>query len=113
MRVQGNVYPEAITVEAYLPTPGMVEVRLRENVVQLEEKLYTYDEYITLMKDRLGLKDEISSNLSDWMVTLRMLEVNENASILRDIYDENDGLMANIAQIVDEVYQSDIETLGI
>ena len=85
MRVQGNVYPEAITVEAYLPVPGIVEIRLRENVVQLEDTLYAYDEYTTLMKDRPGLKEDITANLSDWMTTLRTLEVNENASILRDM----------------------------
>ena len=85
MRVQGNVYPEAITVEAYLPVPGMAEVRLRENVAQLEDTLYVYDEYTTLMKDRPSLKEDITANLSDWMTTLRTLEVNENASILRDM----------------------------
>ena len=85
MRVQGNVYPEAITVEAYLPVPGMAEVRLRENVAQLEDTLYVYDEYTTLMKGRPGLKEDITANLSDWMTTLRTLEVNENASILRDM----------------------------
>ena len=84
MRVQGNVYPEIITVESYLPTPGMVEVRLRENVVKMEETLYAYDEYITRMKDRPGLKEDISSNLSDWLITLRTMEVNENASIVAD-----------------------------
>ena len=85
MRVQGNVYPEVITVEACVPAPGMVEVRLRENVTPLEDMLYEYDEYTTLMKDRPGLKEDITANLSDWMTTLRTLEVNENASILRDM----------------------------
>ena len=85
MRVQGNVYPESVTVETYLPTPGMVEVRLRENVTQMEDTLYEYDEYTTLMKDRPSLKEDIAANLSDWMTTLRTLEVNENASILRDM----------------------------
>ena len=82
MRVQGNVYPESITVEAYLPTPGMVEIRLRENVTQLADTLYEYDEYTMLMKDSPGLKEEIAANLSDWLTTLRTLEVNENASIV-------------------------------
>ena len=85
MRVQGNVYPESITVEAYLPTHGIVEVRLRENVKQLDETLYEYDEYTKIMPDRPGLKEDITANLSDWLVTLRTLEVNENASILRDM----------------------------
>ena len=85
MRVQGNIYPEVITVESYLPVPGMVEIRLRENVTQMEDTLYEYDEYTALMKDRPSLKEDISANLSDWMTTLRTLEVNENASILRDM----------------------------
>lgn len=85
MRVQGNTYPEAITVESYLPIPGMVEIRLRENVAQLSDTLYEYDEYTTLMKDRPGLKNDITANLSDWLTTLRTLEVDENASILRDM----------------------------
>lgn len=85
MRVQGNIYPEVITVESYLPVPGMVEIRLRENVTQMEDTLYEYDEYTALMKDRPSLKEDIAANLSDWMTTLRTLEVNENASILRDM----------------------------
>ena len=82
MRVQGNVYPEAVIVESYLPVPGMVEVRLRENVTQLSDTLYEYDEYTKIMSDRTGLKEDITANLSDWMTTLRTLEVNENASIV-------------------------------
>ena len=85
MRVQGNVYPEVITVEACLSAPGMVEVRLRENVAKMEDTQYEYDEYTTLMKDRPGLKEDIADNLQDWLITLRTLEVNENASILRDM----------------------------
>ena len=87
MKVQGNVYPETITVESFLPKPGMMEVRMRENVVQLSDTLYEYDEYTTHLKNRPGLKDDITANLSDWIVTLRTLEVNENASILRDMWE--------------------------
>lgn len=84
MRVQGNAYPEPITVGTYLPTPGMVEIRLRENVTQLSETLYEYDEYTKIMPDRPGLKQAIIDNLSDWLTTLRTLEVSENASIVAD-----------------------------
>ena len=87
MRVNGNIYPEIITVESYLPIPGMAEVRLRENVAQLSDTLYKYDEYTMLMKDSPGLKEEIAANLSGWLTTLRTLEVNENASILRDMWE--------------------------
>lgn len=113
MRVQGNVYPESITVETYLPIPGMVEIRLRENVKHMAETQYEYDEYTKIMPDLPGLKQAIIDNLSDWLTTLRTLEVNENASILRDLSDENDSLMADIAQIVDDVYQSDMEIMGL
>lgn len=84
MRVQGNVYPETVTVETYLPKPGMSEVRLRENVTQLAENLYEYDEYITHLKSHPGLKEDIESNLQDWMITLGALEVHEHASIVAD-----------------------------
>lgn len=84
MRVQGNVYPESVTVETYLPTPGMVEVRLRENVKHMAETLYEYDEYTKIMPDHPGLKQSIIDNLSDWLTTLRTLEINENASIVAD-----------------------------
>lgn len=84
MRVKGNVHPEPITVETYLPIPGMVEIRLRENVKRLDETLYEYDEYTKILPDFHGMKDYIASNLSDWLTTLRTLEVNENASIVAD-----------------------------
>lgn len=84
MRIQGNVCPETITVENYLPIPGMADVRMRENVTQLEENLYEYDEYTALIKDRPDLKEDIAANLPDWLTTLRTLEVNENASIVAE-----------------------------
>ena len=84
MRVQGNVYPESITMETYLPTPSMVEIRLRENVKQLDETLYEYDEFTKILPGRPGLKEDITANLSDWLTTLRTLEVSENASIVAD-----------------------------
>lgn len=84
MRIKGNIYPETVTVETYLSMPGMVEIRLRENVMQLDETLYEYDEYTKIMPDRPGLREDISANLSDWLTTLRTLEVSENASIVAD-----------------------------
>lgn len=115
MRVQGNVYPEMATVEPFLPKPGMAEVRLRENVVQLEDTLYEYDEYTTRLKNRPGLRDDINANLADWLVTLRTLEVSENASIVvaqqRDINAanaQNAELLETMATMVEEVYESDL-----
>ena len=120
MRVMGNIYPQSITVEACLPISGMVEIRLRENVkeVSVTDKItgtttvmYEYDEYTKVVPDSPGLREDIAANLSDWLVTLRSLEVNENASILMATRDENDGLLSDLAEIVDVVYEYDMERI--
>lgn len=120
MRVMGNVYPESVTVETYLPTTGMVEIRLRENVKEvsvIDEMtgittiMYEYDEYARVVPDSPGLKEDIAANLSDWLITLRSLEVDGNASILRASRDENDELLSNLAAMVDAVYESDLERI--
>lgn len=93
MRVQGNVYPESITVETYLPIPGMVEVRLMDNInpiVETDEmtgreiSMFEYDEYTFVLRDIEGLRDHIEANMADWLATGRALEVNQNASIVSD-----------------------------
>ena len=121
MRVQGNVSPEVVTVEHYLPSPGMAEVRLRENVTEITLKdaeteitatRYEYDEYTTLLPDRPGLKDEINANLTGWLATLRSMEVSENASVLRAAREENAALLDGMAELVEDVYQSDMEMMG-
>ena len=120
MRIQGNIYPESVTVEAYLPTPGMVEIRLRENVKEVSVThemtgtttiMYEYDEYAKVVPDSPGLKEDIAANLSDWLITLRSLEVNENASILMATRDENEDLLSDLASMVDVVYESDLERI--
>lgn len=121
MRVMGNVYPESVTVETYLPTTGMVEIRLRENVKEvsvIDEMtgattiMYEYDEYARVVPDSPGLKEDIAANLSDWLITLRSLEVDGNASILRASRDENDELLSDLAAMVDVVYESDLEVIN-
>lgn len=87
MRVEGNAIPAAVRVENYMPLPGYVEVRLVENVTEKSGTLYEYDEYTLHVKDRDGLRDEIEANLDDWLTTGRTLEVNEGASIVRDMQD--------------------------
>lgn len=41
MRVRGNCSPNPLTIEPYNPLPGCVEVRLRENIneVQVEDEM--------------------------------------------------------------------------
>ena len=95
MRVQGNGFPAAVTVESYWPMPGYVEVRVRENVkditptdVKNPTPLFEYDEYVIHIEEKDGLQEEIESNLNDWLATGRMLEVNENASVVQDMRTE-------------------------
>lgn len=73
---------------------GYVEVRLRDNIKDITETneqsettttLFEYDEYTFILKEKTGLKKEIEANLSDWLITGRTLEVNENASIIQDM----------------------------
>ena len=82
MKVTGNNIPEAVHIERYLPKAGYVEVRLTEHAVQLEENLWEYDEYV--LQVRGVTKEEVEANLSDWLITGRTLEVNENASEMAD-----------------------------
>ena len=95
MRVQGNASPAAVTVESYWPMPGYAEIRLYENVkditptdVENPTPLFEYDEYVIHIEEKDGLQEEIESNLNDWLITGRTLEVNENASIVRDMKTE-------------------------
>ncbi len=92
MRVQGNDSPAAATVESYWPMPGYAEIRLHENVkditptdVEDPTPLFEYDEYVIHVKEKDGLQEEIESNLNDWLITGRTLEVNESSSILQDM----------------------------
>ena len=138
MRVQGNVYPETITVEHRIDMTGIVEIRIRENINDVSHidqetgqniTMYEYDEYTTLSADRPDLKNEISENIKDWITTLRTMEVNQNASIVRNMqYDittyeteldeiqkvaqeEQDKATAEMAALIEEVYNSDMEVI--
>ena len=84
MKVKGNNLPEAVHIERYLPKAGYVEVRLTENVTQIEENLFEYDEYVLQIPQRENLAEEIEANLHDWLITGRTLEVNDNASEMAD-----------------------------
>lgn len=92
MRVQGNGFPAAVTVESYRPMPGYAEVRVRENAKDITPTddenaapLYEYDEYVFHVKQRDGLQQEIENNLADWIQTGRVLEVNDRASTVQDM----------------------------
>lgn len=85
MRVKGSVIPDQVTVEPY--AEGVVEVRIRENVMagDTEQDGYEYDEYVFHVPEQKGLKETINSNLKEWLITGRNIEVNENASVIHDM----------------------------
>lgn len=85
MRVQSNASPTPVVVESYHLMPGYVEVRLRENIKQLSDNVFEYDEYVLHVKEKDGLQTEIENNLADWLTTGKMLEVNYAASIVQDM----------------------------
>lgn len=94
MRVKGNVSPNVLDIESYRPMPGYVEARLRENINEVtvvdemteqEIKMFEYDEYTFIVREREGLREDIEATMADWLVTGRTLEVNEGASIIQDM----------------------------
>lgn len=94
MRVKGNVSPNVLDIERYRPMPGYVEVRLRESINEVtvvdgmteqEIKMFEYDEYTFIVRERDGLREDIEANIADWLVTGRTLEINESASIVQDM----------------------------
>lgn len=88
MRVKGGVSPDVISIEPYMPIEGYVEIRVRENINEVSKDNgieFEYDEYTFRVPDREGLKEDIETNLNDWLVTGRTIEVNEGASIIQDM----------------------------
>lgn len=107
MRVKGNIPPAILSMEPYPAEEGWVEVRLRENLREVTETdtqttisitMFEYDEYTFRLKGREGLKEEIESNLSDWLITGRALEVNERASAMCDVKQTNAEIKAALAE---------------
>lgn len=94
MRVKGNISPDVLHIEPYHPMKGYVEVFIRENIntIQTTDEvskksvtMYEYDEYTFILLERPGLEADIKTNMTDWLITGRTLEVNEGASIVQDM----------------------------
>ena len=90
MRVKGNVSPNVLDIEAYAPTLGCAEVRLRENINEIfvtDEMsetpitMYEYDEYTFVLREKETLQTEIEANMDDWLITGRTLEVDPMATL--------------------------------
>lgn len=90
MRVNGNISPDVLSIENYEPIPGKVEVRLRENINEVEKTdemtgetitLYEYDEYSFILDNEKNLRKKIQNHIEDWLTTGRTLEVAPNATL--------------------------------
>lgn len=90
MRVRGNVSPVVLSVEDYAPVEGKAEVRLRENIEEVEFKDsaseetvtgYEYDEYTFILDKVDDLKKTIEADIDNWLTTGRTLEVAPNATL--------------------------------
>ena len=117
MKVQGNTSPAPVQVTTYPPKAGMLRLWLRENTVQLEEGLYEYDEYTTILPEKPGLEAEVTANLPSWLETLRNLEVDTRASVvvemkagLSEAREERAALAANLSEL-DEAYRKGVDSL--
>lgn len=124
MRVQGSSIPAPVYVETYPAKTGMARVWLRENIQQLEDKLYEYDEYTTIVPEKANLAAEVEANLPDWLETLRSLEVDDRASLvvdmkieLQEVETKNATLTAENATLfvaldeLDAEYQKGVDSL--
>ena len=76
MRVQGNLSPTTL-IEPYLST-DLVELRVYENIKQIDENLYEYDEYVFHIPPIT--KEEVEANLQAWIDTGRALEQDTQAT---------------------------------
>lgn len=90
MRVNGNISPDVLSIENYEPIPGKVEVKLRENINEVEKTdemtgetitLYEYDEYSFILDNEKNLRKKIQNHIEDWLTTGRTLEVAPNATL--------------------------------
>ncbi len=120
MKVIGDIYPETLSMESYFPLNGYVEIRLCENIKEITETdhltkatvtMFEYDEYTFVLKDRVGLRQDIERHLDEWMATGRTVEVNESASIVQDMKAEITDTVAAMAAMVDDVYNQDMATI--
>lgn len=108
MRIRGNISPDIIHIEPYAPNPGFVEIRLRDNIKEVSEvdamtetevALYEYDEFVFHETNRDNLREDIEENLDAWLQTGRELEVNVNASLIKDVERQNVEYEAALSEI--------------
>ena len=78
MRVISDIEPNKIHIEDYVKQAGYVEVRIRDNIKEvqvidydneIESFKYEYDEYIFIVENQDNLEKSIEDNFSDWILT--------------------------------------------
>ena len=83
MKAKSNKSPSTAVFEK---VNGTLRVRLCENIVECErlgETIYEYDEYVFVLKDREGLREDIESNLERWLATAEARERKNLANTVR------------------------------
>lgn len=108
MRVKANTVPQPF--ELGHPQSGKVRVLLRENVRYLSENEVEYDEYTIDVPNYPTLAEDLSRNTRAWIAYGRQLETPENSSAIWHLNQERDE---ELAAMVDAVYQTDIEMIGL
>lgn len=120
MRIRGNISPDIIHIELYAPNPGFAEIRLRDNIKSITEKdeltgrdisMFEYDEFVFHEKNRENLRENIENNMDEWLQTGRELEVNVNASMLKEVQAQAEAEISKIYQSADEAYSEGVNSI--
>lgn len=111
MRVKSGSRPTDILVyPCSTKNPLLREVRIRENIVEIPENGFEYDEYMFRLEDPDGtLETSIQNNLQEWLLTGQTLEISQGASY---IYHIEEGHMQDLAALVDMIYEDDLGVIG-
>ena len=85
MKVNGSVSPETLSFEHRFD--GMAEIRFRENIIKTDDG-YTYDEYLLVMRDYDGLKENVQKNQQTWLEYAKNQETTKLAEDARTARDK-------------------------
>lgn len=110
MRVNAIAAPPEVHVERITTRePIRCEVRVTENVELIGEGAYVYDEYIFHVNEEPGLEQKVRDHLEEWILTGRGLEVKPEAST---VYHMEQGYLHELGDLVEMIYDNDLEVIG-
>lgn len=107
MRVIGSAVPNTFDIYQY---GDKCELRLRENIAQIENNEYVYDEYsIKGLLYNSSLEEDVQTRISSWLATAKELERIPASSELYHLEEEHTN---ELATLVEMIYQDDLEVIG-